>query len=234
MYLSKLQLNPRHTRARRDLANPYNMHATLCWAFRKPAVGEVQPCERAIPRTRGDEPPTVEPFLWRLEQSQRDAILLVQSLVPPGWQALFERHPGYAVLDENSPKPFEPTLNPSQLLRFRLRANPTVTKFDSEKGRGKRLGLAKLEDQLAWLHRQAERSGFEVIGAMVSSAERVTARKQSKDGEEGHRITLQSVTYDGHLRVRDIELFLGTLRQGFGHAKALGFGLLSIGPARQS
>jgi CRISPR system Cascade subunit CasE len=225
MYLSKLQLNPRHTQARRDLANPYSMHATLCWAFRKPGVGEVPPCERGK---------TVEPFLWRLEQTGRDAILLVQSLTSPDWQALLDRHPGYAELDEASPKPFEPTLQPGQLLRFRLRANPTVTKFDPEKGRGKRLGLAKLEEQLAWLHRQAEHSGFEVVGAMVSSSERVRARKRRDDGDEGHVITLQSVTYDGHLRVNDPDTFLIALQNGLGHAKALGFGLLSIGPVRSS
>jgi CRISPR system Cascade subunit CasE len=222
VYLSKLTLNPRHTQARRDLANPYSMHATLCWAFRKPGVGAVSPCERGK---------TVEPFLWRLEL-QRDAILLVQSLTTPDWEVLLARHPGYAELDERSPKRFEPALKSGQLLRFRLRANPTVTKFDPEKGRGKRYGLAKLEEQLAWLHRQAEPGGFEVLGAMVSSSERVTARKGAKGGEEDQRITLQSVTYDGHLRVQEVEPFLATLRRGLGRAKALGFGLLSIGPAR--
>lgn len=207
MYLSKLILNPRHSQARRDLANPYDMHATLSWAV------------------AGREN---ERLLWRLEGSPREAILLVQSLTPPDWQALFERHPGYAQLDERSPKPFEPAFKPGQLLRFRLRANPTVTKFDSEKGKKKRFGLVKLEDQLNWLHRQGEHCGFTVPGAMVSSSERVRARKPKKDDEEERIITLQSVTYDGHLRVEEVALFLETLRQGLGHAKALGFGLLSV------
>jgi CRISPR system Cascade subunit CasE len=211
VYLSKLTLNPRHTQARRDLANPYSMHATLSWA---------------VADREGER------LLWRLEQGPREAILLVQSLTPPDWQGLFERHPGYAQLDEKSPKPFEPALKSGQILRFRLRANPTVTKFDPEKGKGKRLGLVKLEDQLAWLDRQAERGGFAVLGAMVSSAERIRARKSQKDGEEGRVITLQSVTYDGHLRVSDPDTFLTTLQYGLGHAKALGFGLLSIALAR--
>lgn len=211
MYLSKLLLDPRHTQARRDLANPYDMHATLSWA---------------VADREGER------LLWRLEQGPREAILLVQSLTPPDWQALFERHPGYAALDESSPKPFEPALKPGQLLRFRLKANPTVTKFDPEKGKRKRLGLVKLDDQLAWLHRQGERYGFTVPGAMVSNTERVRARKPQKDGEEGRVITLQSVTYDGHLRIDEPEAFLRALQGGLGHAKALGFGLLSIGPAR--
>lgn len=216
MYLSKLLLDPRHTQARRDLANPYDMHATLSWAV----------AEREEER-----------LLWRLEPTRREAVLLVQSLTPPNWAALLARHPGYATLDARSPKAFEPALEAGQLLRFRLRANPTVTKFDPDKGKSKRLGLVKLEEQLAWLERQGERCGFEVLGAMVSSAERVRARKPGKvaqedERDEGHRITLQSVTYDGHLRVRDPERFRLALQEGIGPAKALGFGLLSIGPAR--
>jgi len=209
VYLSKLTLNPRHPQARRDLANPYDMHATLSWA---------------VADREGER------LLWRLEGGPREAVMLVQSRTSPDWQALFERHPGYAQLDERSPKLFEPALKPGQLLRFRLRANPTVTKFDPdpEKGKRKRLGLVKLEDQLAWLHRQGERCGFAVPGAMVSSSERVRARKPQKDGEEGRVITLQSVTYDGHLRVNEPDAFLAALQSGLGHAKALGFGLLSI------
>jgi CRISPR system Cascade subunit CasE len=208
MYLSKLTLHPHHPQARRDLANPYSMHATLSWA---------------VADREGER------LLWRLEGGPREAVLLVQSLTTPDWHALFERHPGYAQLDEKSPKLFEPVLKSGQLLRFRLRANPTVTKFDPEKGKGKRFGLVKLEDQLAWLHRQGERYGFALPGAMVSSVERVRARKRRDDGDEGHVITLQSVTYDGHLRVNEPDALLAALQGGLGHAKALGFGLLSIG-----
>lgn len=35
--------------------------------------------------------------------------------------------------------------------------------------------------------------------------------------------------YEGYLRVSDLEAFRRTLASGLGHAKALGFGLLSIG-----
>jgi CRISPR system Cascade subunit CasE len=211
MYLSKLKLNPRHSQARQDIANPYNMHATLAWAVTNHAE---------------------ERLLWRLEQVNGDPDLLVQSQTIPDWSALLDRHPDYAIVDATSPKPFEPAFKEGLLVRFRLRANPTVAKFDPEKGRGKRIGLVKLEDQLAWLNRQGKQNGFDVLGAMVSSAERVTARKVSKGGEEGHNITLQSVTYDGHLRIVQSETFLSALQNGLGHAKALGFGLLSIAPAR--
>jgi CRISPR system Cascade subunit CasE len=40
---------------------------------------------------------------------------------------------------------------------------------------------------------------------------------------------LQSVLYEGHLKIADLEAFQQTLAAGLGHAKALGFGLLSIG-----
>ncbi|MEW5935922.1 MAG: type I-E CRISPR-associated protein Cas6/Cse3/CasE, partial [Bacillota bacterium] len=36
------------------------------------------------------------------------------------------------------------------------------------------------------------------------------------------------VLYEGHLKITDLEVFKRTLATGLGHAKALGFGLLSI------
>ena len=49
-----------------------------------------------------------------------------------------------------------------QLLRFRLRANPTVTRA------GKRHGLTSQGAQLAWLQRQGERGGFQLVSCGVS------------------------------------------------------------------
>ena len=210
MYLSKLMLNQRHRQVRKDIANPYDMHATLTW---------------------GASEASSKRSLWRLEHGRQGAILLHQSQSEPNWQALLERHPGYATLDVATPKPFKPTLKVGQVLRFRLKANPTVTRFDPDSGKGKRRGLAGIEAQLVWLERQGDRHGYELVGAMVTSTERVRALKR-KQGNEERVITLQGVTYDGHLRVTDPDPFLSALQGGVGRAKALGFGLLSVGPAR--
>ncbi len=71
MLLHKLYLNLRCKEVRRDIADPYEMHSTLCRAF----CEQEQKC-----------PPGL--FLWRLEPETRTdgmPIVLVQSQVMPEW-----------------------------------------------------------------------------------------------------------------------------------------------------
>lgn len=205
MYLSRLLLDPRHKQARTDLANPYQMHATLCHAFAEP--------EQTPPR-----------FLWRAEEGKTPTVL-VQSIETPNWEKLTQRFPGYfSQRPESKPIPLE-HLQSGQVLRFRLRANPTVTRKDPQNPqKSKRHGLKEVEEQLEWLSRQGRKGGFAVLGAMVAQSERVKMFKHTG----GSPIVLQSVLYDSHLRITDLEAFKNTLTGGLGHAKALGFGLLSI------
>jgi CRISPR system Cascade subunit CasE len=207
VYLSRLQLDPRSKQARTDLASPYELHATLCHAFAGP----------------NQTPPR---FLWRAEVG-KIPIVLVQSAEMPDWEKLARRFPGYfAQPPASKPIPLE-HLQPAQVLRFRLRANPTVTKKDPHNPaskKRKRHGLKTVEEQLEWLARQGARGGFSVLGAMVVQSERVRMYKHDGSGP----IVLQSVLYEGHLKITDLEVFKRTLATGLGHAKALGFGLLSI------
>ncbi len=73
MYLSRLQLNPAHPQARRDLASAYELHRSLARAF---APGETSPPKR---------------FLWRREADRSGmpgATVLVQSAHPGDWSTL--------------------------------------------------------------------------------------------------------------------------------------------------
>jgi len=234
MHLSKLILNPRSKQARADLASPYQLHATLCWAFRKaerPTVGYTS-SEQSV--TGGERRRTVEPFLWRLEQGKAPQVL-VQSGSQPDWNTLIQRFPDYFAQEpEAKLVPLE-HLCVGQALRFRLRCNPTVTTLAKDgSGKKKRYGLYKLEDLLGeekegvwypgWLERQAEKSGFGLKSFTVVRSEKMNVYKHDRQT----KITLQSVLYEGHLKITDLETFKHTLRDGLGHAKALGFGLLSI------
>lgn len=217
MLLSKLVLDPQSHLARRDLANPYQMHASLCRAFAAP----------------DERPPR---FLWRLEAARNTRFphVLVQSAAAPNWEgfgAYFCAPPEVGRLPLGH-------LQEGQPLRFRLRANPTVTRYDPEairqrqdgtvnQGKGKRHGLTTVEEQLSWLARQGERGGFTVLGTMVASSERVRMTKH----KGGPPITVQAVLFEGHLRIADLEAFKATLQGGVGPAKALGFGLLSVAKA---
>jgi CRISPR system Cascade subunit CasE len=201
MFLSKLILNPRSREARRDLANPYELHRTLARAF--------APDTETAPAR----------FLWRLEATAgwQQAILLVQSAYPGDWAPLVEL-PNY-LHEEVQEKALMPErwLLSGRTFRFRLQANPTVTKA------GKRWGLLKEEEQLAWLARQGERYGFMPAQALVSAS----VMQQGRKGQ--NRLSVLTATFDGYLRVQDPVTLQAALRDGIGPAKSLGCGLLTLG-----
>jgi CRISPR system Cascade subunit CasE len=203
MFLSKLILDPRHPQARRDLADAYEMHRTLARAFAPDA----------------NTPPAR--FLWRLERRadyQPATVVLVQSEQPANWSALHAL-PGYAdAIAANKDVNLETLIQPSARYRFRLLANPTVTR------EGKRYGLTREEEQMAWIARQGGRHGFSVLGCVRGADERLQVRQ----GRSGNRITLHTALFEGLLQADAPESLRQGLLNGFGHGKAMGLGLMSL------
>ncbi len=226
MFLHRLYLNARNSDARRDLADPYAMHSTLCRAFVPP--------ERPMP------PGAV---LWRLETrpDPLDApMLLVQTgALPPDWTALHAS--GWLARAPEPPLDLVERLGldrlrPGTMFHFRLRANP------SKCVNRKRTGLLRRADQEAWLSRAGrERCGFSLPCApsfsgepeserpdmRISGGEMLKGRRRNGDAA---RISVFSVLYEGVLTVAVPEQFLRALANGVGHGKAMGLGLLSIAP----
>lgn len=222
MFLSRVHLNLRCKEAHRDLANPYQLHSTLCRAFSPP--------EKKCPKGE---------FLWRLEP-ETDANgrprILVQSREIPNW-------PGIGIsgwlaqadeaIDLKNRLKFE-LLQSGQRFRFRLRANPCVTR------NGKRLGLLQVADQEAWIERKGGDHGFSLpqlsnIDFYESSQKRIDVRisqdQMLRDRQHtDNSIRIFSVLYDGMLMVTDPEVFRQTLLTGIGHGKVMGLGLLSVVP----
>jgi len=206
MFLSKLVLNASHPQARRDLGSAYEMHRTLSRAFAENA----------------DTPPSR--FLWRQEPSSDflpSSTVLVQAAVPANWREL-EILPGYAneILGNKNMDLFK-MVQSGVRYRFRLLANPTVTRA------GKRHGLTREEDQLEWLRRQGERNGFVIHGCVRGATERL----QVRHGNSVRRITLNAALFEGQLEATEAELLRRALLNGLGHGKAMGLGMLSV--ARQ-
>lgn len=201
MYLSRLTLDPRSAQARRDLADPYDMHRTLVRAF---VQGE------------SEKPPR---FLWRLEPENAwcTPTVLVQSEKLAQWQVLDEL-PGYLQKHESKPVDLAKLLQEQVCYRFRLFANPTVSRD------GKRYGLAAEDAQLAWLQRQGERQGFKVESALVTASDVLKSHK----GKGGSFIHLQRACFEGVLRALDVQVLADALKNGIGPGKAFGCGLLSV------
>jgi len=222
MFLSRIHLDLRCREARRDLSNPYQLHSTLCRAFSAP--------ETKCPQGE---------FLWRLEPEtdfSGSPRIIVQSRKIPDWTGIGVK--GWllqadSAIDLNEKLKID-SFGKGQRFRFRLRANPCVTR------NGKRLGLLQLVDQEKWLERKGLQHGFSLpqlssFDFSETSEERVDVRvsqdlmlrdKQHSDNS----IRIFSVLYDGILIISEPSQFKEALRTGIGHGKVMGLGLLSVVP----
>lgn len=226
MFLSRINLDPRCREARRDLSDPYQLHSTLCRAFRTP--------EQKCPEGE---------FLWRLEPESEPAgcpPILVQSRTIPDWSRIGVK--GWLAkadqaIDLKDRLKLD-SLNVGQRFRFRLRANPCVTR------NGKRLGLLRLEDQENWVERKEKLHGFSLPKLVPFDLSELTQKRvdirisqeQMLRGNQhsGNAIRIFSVLYDGILTVTEPDRFRDALQTGIGHGKAMGLGLLSVAPIDQA
>lgn len=197
--MSQVVLNLADAAARRDIANPYEMHSTL---MRLVDAGSSRP-------------------LWRLERSrdrERPPVVLIQTEDVPEASALSGASQDYFIHFSSRHNRLLESLRSGDQLNFRLRANPTVTR------ERKRHGLERVEDQLSWLERQIEGAGGRLVGAQTSNSGKVRFIRRGSD----RRIVLLGVTYDGRLEVTDAQALREAVKFGLGPGKALGFGLLTL------
>ena len=223
MFLHRIHLDPRCREARRDLSDPYQLHSTLCRAF----------CEPDKKCPEGE-------FLWRLEPETDSAgcpRILVQSRTIPNWTDVGVE--GWLASADSAVNLNDrlklDSLKVGQRFRFRLRANPCVSR------NGKRLGLLRLEEQEKWVERKGVQHGFSLprlasFDFSEVSQERVDVRisqEQMLRGNQhsGNGIRIFSVLYDGILTVTEPNHFRDVLQTGIGHGKVMGLGLMSVVPA---
>ena len=211
LHLSKLTLNLQSRQARKDLADPYDMHRTLNRAFAGPG--------------------SLSPFLWRLEDCRPGElpVVLAQSKDAPNWQQLPERW-----FIDQAQRVWEPekVIRPGQWVRFRVLANPTITTVPrgvdvqgSARSHRKRLGLTRAEDQLGWLQRQGERLGLRHVSASVVRSGKVRSSKK-----KGHTMVVVAALLEGQALVADSAVLAEGISAGIGHARMLGLGLVSVAP----
>lgn len=224
MYLHRIHLDPRCKEVRRDLADFYQLHSTLCRAFSPP--------EKKCPPGE---------FLWRLEPEANNKgfpQILIQSRSLPDWNRIPVENwlfAADAVIDLKSRLKLD-ALQAGQRFRFRLRANPCVSR------QGKRLGLMSTIQQEEWLQRKSQQHGFTLPNLhSFNSPDSDVCRPDVKISQEqllkgkqhsGNGITIFSVLFDGALTVTEPNKFIQSLEQGIGHAKAMGLGMLSIIPTQ--
>ncbi|MGE0430552.1 MAG: type I-E CRISPR-associated protein Cas6/Cse3/CasE [Hydrogenophaga sp.] len=227
MFLHRIHLNPRSRTVCRDIADPYQMHASLCRAF--------------FPQDTKCPPGAL---LWRLEpETDCDGRprVLIQCDARPDWSRIADpdwlarADPGVYLAQRLALD----VLVPGRAFRFRLRANPSKTV------QGKRIGLSCSDAQRRWLVRKGERHGFalpepatpdyfEFVATPKGRAYQDVriSHEQMLNGQQhgGKTIRVYSALFEGRLTVTDVALFKAALKAGIGHGKVMGLGLLSVVP----
>ncbi|MFJ9551061.1 type I-E CRISPR-associated protein Cas6/Cse3/CasE [Streptomyces erythrochromogenes] len=244
-FLSRIRINPLRAESRRLLASPRAMHAAVQGGL--PGLPEQA---RTLWRLDSDNPH--RPHLFVLTTDKPDWTHLVEQA---GWPGAEGEH--YAVRDYT---PLLQQLAPGRTFAFRLTANPVQnttrpdkptarqqTRIDAGgRRRGFRLGHRTSAAQLNWFLSRTARWGFDVPTAphldetRNSHGEpphdvRITTRQhRSFDKGPGTtkeaQVVMNSVTFEGRLRITDPALLTEHLLGGIGPSKAYGCGLLTLAP----
>lgn len=214
MYLSRVELDIKHRDTMIALINPQKIHGAV---------------ENSFPGERRRR-------LWRLDQLSGKLYLLILSEEKPNLQGLVAQF-GMNDYSSSQTKLYDTLLDRIQsgsIWRFRLTANPTHRRLDAlgrdENGRfkrGKVQACSTLRFQEEWLLQQSKNHGF----ALHKDAFAVVDSHWlnfTKEKGRGMEISLLAVTYEGILRVTDLESFRKTLIKGIGRGKAYGLGLMTI------
>jgi CRISPR system Cascade subunit CasE len=182
----------------------------------------------------GDTPDRPRDFLWREDK-------------PGQFMLLSARPPAPGLLFTLEPKPFAPLLEPGDRLRFMLRVNPTVTRAEPGRARGKRSDVvmdalkpvpkaerAERRSDLigpaatAWLRDRSAAAGFTLLTVDADGYEQMRLPRTSGADPKARPIRYSVLDLTGELDVTDPALFLAAVAAGFGRAKAFGCGLMLI------
>lgn len=202
MYISKIYLDNRKQATTKALYNRGIMHSTLEGCF-----------------DGGRQHP-----LWRVEKIGGRFIMLVISRDAPDFSSLVGQIGDERVMPQTKSYDnyLENGVRQGDLMRFRLTANPTIKKD------GKRIPLnmkrTENHDYCAtdWLRDRLNDHGAELISGEISVFEKHKIRRNQKT------ITLVSADFDGELKVVDRDKFVDALKNGIGHGKAYGCGMITV------
>lgn len=253
-YLSRLILDPRSREARRDLADCQALHHRVMSAFPAAEGGQKAREQFGVLYRVEEHPRTgVVQILVQSAHAPDWSDLPARYLEDTRGEA---DNPACRTVDDAWA-----AIGDGMQLVFRLRANPTkrIDKRRSDPLAGKRVELQTEAEWLTWLDRKTSDAGFVLLdvaaspdagageqrrqrveeifgfdpeGERVVDTRSIPSTKVHGGRRESGRLTFGAVLFEGRLRVTNAERFRQALLDGIGPAKAYGFGLLSIAPAR--
>ncbi len=176
--------------------------------------------------------------LWRLDNPERHRLdLYLVSPVPPSLEAIVDQAgwPSQPVWRTTEYNRFLNKLESGQLWMFRLRANPIKSIRPEGGGRGQRVPLARVDEQVTWLTSRSEAHGFTLAQGEHGPNLRVTERRTERfrrGGPGGSSVTLATAAFEGVLEVVDPGRLRESLTTGIGTAKGYGCGLMTLAKPR--
>jgi CRISPR system Cascade subunit CasE len=234
MYLTRFRVNTARTGARRLLSSPQIMKAAVMSSF-----AELLPQEESGPRV-----------LWRIDrEAKHDVRLYIVSPSKPDLTHLVEQAGwpttagGWQTYEYD---PFLSRLRAGDIWGFRLTANPVHSIRRKEGEPIKRTAHITPRHQIGWLLKRQEAAGFQVLEKpperrllpqgdewqiVVHGRRNLDFGKPAEGaGQQPHRVSLATATFDGKLRVTDADALRRVLTTGIGKAKAYGCGLMTLAP----
>ncbi len=213
MYLSRIKLNTTLQNTIKALVAPNMFH------------GAIENCEKCEKNERTRK-------LWRIDNLYGERYLLILSETQIDFSDVANQFSGYCEYESKSYDSLVERITDGSKWQFKLRANPTVQKYDEKKGRGKVIAHTVNSLQEEWLSKQSKKYGFS-----LSDGEWLVTHSQwyifKKKKECKSSVKIFAVTYEGTLTVTDKELFKNALINGIGREKAFGMGMLTVAGVRK-
>lgn len=217
MYLSRVEIDINNRRKIKDLTHLGCYHG---WV------------EDSFPEENDKENRSRK--LWRIDKLGEKYYLLVLSENEPD----FERLEKYGVEKTGTSKNYDnflDSLEEGMKAKFRIKLN-TVRAYKDKKNPTKRGRIMPVpSDKLnEFLIDKAARNGFEVKPdeLRISKIETEYFMHIDKDETKKSRKKIISATYEGVLKITDLEKFKEALTSGIGKKKAYGCGLVTIIPEK--
>ena len=165
--------------------------------------------------------------LWRVDQLNGQYYLLILSSEKPDLEeAVKQFAPDGETWMTKEYDPFLERIQNNTMWHFRLTANPTYSKSNGEKPRGKVHAYYAEEDQRKWLIRQSQLHGFQVGEKSFEITQSKWYHFNKASGK--NRVSMLAVTYEGFLQVLDENAFRKVMVNGIGREKAYGMGLMTL------
>ncbi|MGI5346641.1 type I-E CRISPR-associated protein Cas6/Cse3/CasE [Streptomyces sp. CA-250714] len=213
-YLTRIHLNPRNGRVRRDLADAGQLHKTLM---------------RLMPDHLGDSARADSGLLFRLDETDTGPVVLAQSRTTPDPGRLPD---GYGQAQVRDLTPMFHALSEGMQVRYRIAANtckrlrPTPEEAAKGRTRGKLKALSG-QEAADWWHRRAETAGLNLL--TIQPTHLSTLRSRAEPGM-AHAVN----RFDGQATVTDLQAVITAVLAGIGKGRSYGAGLLSLAPAPRS